>query len=275
MGRIFTYFLQRRYFAAWLYCICLLCTSQFFFGQSPERTQGCGYSYSLSQKEVCLGDSCILSTNWGCVFNAPYYDFEVFDGIIATEILHHSHGIRYALSFAGPGNVTFRFDHQFHAITVHDPLQEAKPLAHSIFCKDDQPLELDTSASAYWLNAAPVTSIDPSALAVGSYTLTEQCYKDEHGCRFKKDSQITIAEACSPPTATAGVVYPNPSKDYLMVPADAETNIRFLDVYGKVVVERKADGLTTKVNVEELPAGIFIVEFLDNEKPQKVKIVHL
>jgi hypothetical protein len=225
------------------------------------------------KNKICPGDSFILDTYWSCGVSPTYYDFEVYDGIIATTLWEDNHHKKYAFSFAGSGNVAFRFNYQVYTITVYDPLKQAELLAKTVFCKDDPPLALNTSNSKYKLDAVNITVIEPSLYTTGSYTLTEYADKGRFGCSFKVDKLITITEVCSLPQQI--LIYPNPATGYIIVPADEASRIRLIDMYGKVLAEKEADGTSTQINLEQLPAGVFVVEFLSNDKAQKVKVIHL
>lgn len=71
-------------------------------------------------------------------------------------------------------------------------------------------------------------------------------------------------------------IYPNPVKQELNISiagkADGQGRIQVLDVTGKVVATVMMNGNTTRVDMQHLPAGIYLIKYADNSHSSVTKI---
>lgn len=251
------------------------------FGQSsdstgPARPQGCTFAYSLSteKSKVCFGDSLIFSQRWTCLINEPAVAPPVCAGMTVQQISKADRQTNYLLSFRGPGKYVYTFAGFRDTITVHDPLEQADPLSKDRFCKNDPPFTLSAAYSGYSLGTTAVTVIDPYSWDTGVYKL-RQSANARAACRFELTRQITITEPCSASGEPLEWIYPNPAKELVTVRAEEGTTIRIIDLYGKIWGESLAAPDATKLNLESLPAGLFMVEYTGSGKSRVARLIHL
>ncbi|RZK59636.1 MAG: T9SS type A sorting domain-containing protein [Hymenobacter sp.] len=82
---------------------------------------------------------------------------------------------------------------------------------------------------------------------------------------------LGVAEAAS---AAQLQVYPNPASDYLTVtvgPAPCQLLIR--DVSGKTVLQQALAGGSNKLNISELPKGMYVVSVISQSATAVRKLV--
>jgi len=69
-------------------------------------------------------------------------------------------------------------------------------------------------------------------------------------------------------------VYPNPVQQEMVVTVGGTVNngtINILDMTGKLLKAQTANNNTVKLNVSELPAGMYIVQYTDDNRREQVK----
>ena len=71
-------------------------------------------------------------------------------------------------------------------------------------------------------------------------------------------------------------VYPNPAAKTLYITLDnytSESTISIMDITGKTILERKANGGVTKINIEDLSSGVYLIKVINADKSFTYKFV--
>lgn len=93
------------------------------------------------------------------------------------------------------------------------------------------------------------------------------------GADKRPASNISIRETANTLQAS---VYPNPAKKVLYLTLDnaaTESTITIADITGKVILERKANGGVTKIDIENLASGIYMLKIFNADKSFTHKFV--
>lgn len=86
--------------------------------------------------------------------------------------------------------------------------------------------------------------------------------------------QVTIS-TIKESTNTTFTVYPNPTTNYFTIEADNKVNfsVFLTDLNGKNIQSFLLNELTTQINIEEYPAGIYLLTIKENEAINTYKII--
>lgn len=86
--------------------------------------------------------------------------------------------------------------------------------------------------------------------------------------------QVTIS-TIKESTKTTFTVYPNPTTNYFTIEADNKVNssVFLTDLNGKNIQSFLLNELTTQINIEEYPAGIYLLTIKENKAINTYKII--
>jgi hypothetical protein len=69
-------------------------------------------------------------------------------------------------------------------------------------------------------------------------------------------------------------MYPNPTASAIVIPHSSKlTRITILDSNGRTIRSEEIKGESTKVSLDGLPAGIYLIELVDSENTTTVRRV--
>lgn len=68
-------------------------------------------------------------------------------------------------------------------------------------------------------------------------------------------------------------LYPNPSKDFVMVKSAGTFDVKFIDLAGNVVLEKKQINGANSINVSRLSRGAYVVQINNNEQVQSLRFI--
>ncbi|MDX5437635.1 MAG: T9SS type A sorting domain-containing protein, partial [Pontibacter sp.] len=81
-------------------------------------------------------------------------------------------------------------------------------------------------------------------------------------------------EALGPGLPAAALVYPNPARDYLGISVTAQhMQVRIMNITGAEVMQVKMQEGNDRVDVSQLPKGIYTIELYDGQKKQYERFV--
>ena len=106
-----------------------------------------------------------------------------------------------------------------------------------------------------WNTDASTSSINE--LEIGEYTVL---VTDENGCSLEESYTIGGVTSNDKSVSNALLIYPNPVKDILQM--EHNQNAKELSIYdarGKLLKQVSTEGTETKVNVSELPTGLYFI----------------
>ena len=103
----------------------------------------------------------------------------------------------------------------------------------------------------------------------------------------QKQNNVLTCPSQNPPRQAVAMnefelsVYPNPSRDQINLAFDANANatctVKIIDMTGKVVLDKAVDAMTGRntitYNINDLPRGIYMVQFVMNDIVKQVKVV--
>jgi hypothetical protein len=87
-----------------------------------------------------------------------------------------------------------------------------------------------------------------------SYTPTYFCIDDLVYSTVTSSDEITNIQT---------EIYPNPFTDYIQIENAINTNIKLMDTQGRTIIEQTANSNQYRINVNELPSGLYIIN-IDN-----------
>ncbi|MEL0146128.1 MAG: T9SS type A sorting domain-containing protein, partial [Schleiferiaceae bacterium] len=63
-------------------------------------------------------------------------------------------------------------------------------------------------------------------------------------------------------------IYPNPAQDYIEIfnLVNDELEIRISDMSGRILIEKVVSKQSNRINIESLPAGMFILTTMDDNQ---------
>ena len=76
-------------------------------------------------------------------------------------------------------------------------------------------------------------------------------------------------------TATGFSIYPNPTQNFFTIQATAiiNTSAYITDLNGKKVQSYQLKGLTTSINIESFPSGIYLLTIIEDQMTNTYKII--
>lgn len=147
----------------------------------------------------------------------------------------------------------------------------------NITLNEDVPYQL-TGASPeggeYSGNGVDGGFFNPSGLANGDYEITYSYSDVETGCVVECTFTITVDISVSTDQYTSNeiTVYPNPAKDEInILNADEFNIIKFYDITGREVKSIK--NFNTRINISDLPSGLYVMELNSNTNRILKKII--
>ena len=144
-----------------------------------------------------------------------------------------------------------------------------------VICKGSKKVFTANGGTSYnWSNGTSGTTATLSPTATTIYTLTATL----NGCQAQRAFTVTV-DPCLGIEETQGVlavqVYPNPAKDQLQINVGEGNRVQFIDMNGKVVLDKLLTDGTNTVDIQGLVAGVYTLYFSTVKATRYQRLVKL
>lgn len=228
-----------------------------------------------SETTICEGESIDLSISTQNMDGLTWSPSSLFtDPTVGNSTITPSEDVRIKLN-----QVTYYGCPILDSIdiTVHPIPDVTLTAAFESICDYNAPITLTEGTPSGGVYSGPgITgdSFDPSVAGAGTHTIV-YTYTDGNGCSNSTDAPITVSECLgiNDPELAGINVYPNPASDFIMVNADM--TIEKIEIYqmnGSIVMRTDSASLSTKVNLDTLSPGLYMLHIYVEGKIYPYKI---
>lgn len=148
-------------------------------------------------------------------------------------------------------------------------LPQILPNGPGAFCTGEQFTLTASGADSYIWQPVGIASATCVPLPNGSQTYTVLGTNTITGCQ--NSATISVQELKCTGIAEFGKstlqIIPNPANNYITIVSLLEHELEFIDIYGKVILEKKVNSGSTTIDVQKLQVGIY---FLRDKKTQGI-----
>jgi hypothetical protein len=236
-----------------------------YFGSSDIFIQKFGqcnlftpYYSIVNNDSICLGDSCLLISNYPNAIN-QWSDGSTDDTLIVT-----SDGF-YSLLISNSANCQIQTDSI--KITVFEPILVSFELPQNRYCFNETSVLLSNGVplgGTYSGIAVSGSNFNPSMAGLGAHIIT-YTYIDANGCSNYVTDTITVIECLSIDIYknSSVSIYPNPAKNLVTVSIPAElvnSNYSLIDPAGRTVMTGVLKNLNNSLDISALAKGLYILQ---------------